>query len=129
MPYVVPTVDQFLTRFPIFSDEDEDRIAMVIAEASRMIDQTWREADYQPAILYLAAHLLATDNSGEGESVEIGAAGAGRIQSESWPGMSVTYGAGNMQGSLSKNEAFGSTEYGRRFLSLLRLNKPAIVVI
>lgn len=129
MPYTKPTVAEFQARFPIFEDADEAAIQIVLDEAFNSIDETWRELDFQPAILYLAAHLLATDNSGEGEEVEFGNAGAGAVASESFGGMSISYSQGNSSaGSLSASEAYGSTSYGRRFLQLLRANRGGPVV-
>jgi len=134
MPYVLPTVDQFKERFPIFSDSDDGIIDTLIVEASHGVDASWKEYDYQPAIMYLAAHLLATDNSDEGDQVEIGAAGgAGAIASESFgSGLSVSYatgGAANAEGSLSSDDEFGTTEYGRRYLALLRRNRRGPLVV
>lgn len=130
MPYTKPTYDQFVERFPIFGDREESLISSLIDEAANSIDQTWRELDYQPAILYLAAHLLATDNSAEGEEVQFGSAGGGAISSESFGGMSISYAtAGSAgSGSLSASEAYGSTSYGRRFLQLLRANRGGPLV-
>lgn len=130
MPHTVPTRDQFRTRFPIFEDTSDELIDMLLLEASGQVDTSWRESDYQPAIMYAAAHLLATDNSAEGEQVEIGAAGGGQVASESFAGMSISYATGSSgSGSLSASERWGGTEYGRRYLSLLKQNKPAIVVV
>ena len=129
MPYTKPTVDDFTTRFPIFADYDEDQIQRCLDEAFNMIDATWREVDFQPGVLYLAAHLLATDNAGEGEEVAYGNAGSGAIASESFGGMSISYANGSSNaGSLSASEAYGSTVYGRRFLQLLRYNRGGPVV-
>lgn len=125
MPYTIPTADDFVTRFPIFENEDEDRITALLAEAASQIDASWREADYQPAIMYLAAHMLATDNSQSGEEVEFG--GPGTISSESFAGMSVSYSAGASQSGVM-NTQYGATEYGRRYYALLRKNKGGPIV-
>jgi hypothetical protein len=42
--------------------------------------------------------------------------------------MSVQY-QQSTGGSLSASEQYGSTMYGRRFLALLKKNKPAIMVV
>lgn len=132
MPYTIPTVDQFRARFPNLSEQydDDALITLLIDEASGKVSTAWLETDYQPAILYLTAHLLATDNTGEGEDVEIGAAGSG-IKSESFgSGLSVTYGSdGVTDTTLSSSEMYGSTVWGRRFYQLLILNNPAIMVV
>lgn len=119
MPYTTPTAAEFKTRFPIFTDKDEPLITLLLAEAASEIDATWREADYQPAILYLTAHIFSTDNSTEGDAVEVGGS-TGAIASESFSGMSVSY--AQRSGSLSASDRYGSTEYGRRYLALLRKN-------
>lgn len=130
MPYTVPTVEQFQTRFPVLADTDPALIQMLLTEAAGKVSTSWVEADFQPAILYLTAHLIATDNSAEGEAVEIGSAGGGAIKSESMGGLSITYGSDAGAGTtLSANEIYGGTVYGRRFLYLLNLNfyGPAVV--
>jgi len=130
MSYDLPSVDQFKERFPIFQDRDDTLIQAIMNETKSSIDDSWIEADYQPAVMYLTAHLLATDNSDEGGEVEVGSAGAGGVASESFGGgLSVSYDKGRSSGSLSSSDRYGTTEYGRRFLALLRSNKPAIVVV
>lgn len=127
MAYVAPTYEEFIARFPIFADKDQPLVDAIILEATNTIDTTWREVDYKPAIMYLAAHLLATDNSGEGEAVDVG--GAAPISGESFGGMSLSYGSPvNTSDAVSKTQ-YASTEYGRRFYKLLKLNKPAIVSV
>jgi hypothetical protein len=129
VPYTTPTYEEFITRFPIFEDKEKPTVEALLAEAATQIDNSWVETDYQSAIMYLTAHLLATDNSGEGEEVEIGGANNGVIASESFGPMSVGYATGGASGSLSSSDQYGSTVYGRRFLALLRKNKPAIVAV
>lgn len=128
MPYETPTYEQFVARFPIFNDDDPAIVNALLLEATSTIDQEWVETDYQPAIMYLTAHLIATDNSEEGEDVEFGSPGGGGVVSESFNGMSVSYSQKVLPES-QLSSLYGSTEYGRRYLALLRRNKPAIVAI
>ena len=127
MAYVVPTEADFRARFPIFQDAEPEPIIRALAEATSEVDTTWREADYAPAILYLAAHLYSTDNSEEGGEVELGGV-TGSIASESFSGMSISY-ASRASGSLSNSDRYGSTEYGRRYLALLRRNCGGPIVV
>lgn len=132
MPYVLPTSDQFFTRFPIFNDQDADRIAALILEASSLVDTTWEENDYQPAIMYLTAHLLATDNTDEGDEVELGPVNSNLVSSESFGGMSISYAGGNnalASNVISTSDMYGSTVYGRRFLAMAIRNKPGMVAV
>jgi hypothetical protein len=129
MPYVDPDLAMFRARFPVFADSPDAQITLILAEAVSKVDQTWREADYQPAILYLAAHLLATDDSQVDDLVVVGDTGSANIASESFGGMSVSY-AKNSATSLNAfvNE-FSTTVYGKRFLTLVRANFPGMVLV
>lgn len=128
MPYVVPTAADFKTRFPIFTDKTDPQIEALIVEAHQMVDESWEEGDFAPAILYLTAHLIAMDNSQADETVEIGGA-AGAIASESFGGMSISYERSANAGRLQASEEYGQTVYGRRFLSLLRRNRGGPLVV
>jgi hypothetical protein len=128
MPYTTPTVAQFIERFPNLSESDESLIQVLLDEAARTIDKSYEEHDYQPAILYLAAHLMATDNSAEGEDVELGGT-TGGIASESFGGMSISYAnGGSAAGSLAASASYGSTVFGRRFLEIVRRNRGGPLV-
>lgn len=127
MPYTVPTRDQFTTRFPIFVDKSDEAIDAALLEASGQVDETWREQDYQIALMYLAAHLLATDNSEEGEEPQVGAA-AGQVASESFGGMSISYASTSESNAANKSQ-WGTTEYGRRYYGYLTKNRYGPVVV
>lgn len=132
MPYVVPTIQMFLTKFPEFEDTDGGRVQLYLDEAAGNIDKRWLENDYQPAIMYLAAHLIATSGSGEAGDILVGSAGDGVVASESYGPISLSYASGRGgrgAASSSVESLYGTTEYGVRFLSLLRRNFPPIVAI
>lgn len=130
MPYTTPAYTDFIARFPIFNDVatyPQPVVEMLLAEAASKLDQDWIEKDYQPAILYLTAHMLATDNSTEGDTVDIG--GPTSLVSESFAGMSLSYkGMTPAPGTAMASGTFGSTVYGRRYYELLKNNKPAVVI-
>jgi hypothetical protein len=126
-PFTQPTVDDFIDRFPIFAKADYDQIEFCLDEASGQVDTTWLEQDYRPAILYLTAHLLATDNSQAGEEVQFGPP-PGSVVSESFPGMSVTYDK-PLADEAATNSQYGSTFYGRRFYALLMRNQGGPIVV
>lgn len=129
MAYEPPTYQEFITRFPIFAGDQYSQpvVEAILVEASRGADNSWLEPDYKPAVMYLAAHLLANDNSGEGEDVTFGASQSTNISGESFGGMSISY-ASPAAGGANASATYGNTEYGRRYLRLLRLNKPGVVV-
>jgi hypothetical protein len=128
MAYEAPTYAEFIARFPIFDDTTKWPQAMVeavIVEATNNIDTSWVEADYKPAIMYQTAHILSIENAAAGSDPVVGP--QTYLASESFAGMSMSY-AKVEGGTLSSSEAWGSTSYGRRYLDLLRKNKPAVVV-
>lgn len=121
MPYVVPTVAELQTRYPVFLGVDDAVISAVIVDAARNVDATWLEADYQPAIMALAAHMLVEEGA-TGRDVEF----AGAITSsklgdaqDSYSGLTAAQAAGE----------FSSTAYGRKFMQLRALNCQGVVLL
>lgn len=115
MAYTAPTVADFKTRFPKFAAASEPTLEAILAEVLTQIDDSWIEADYVPAILYLMAHLYVQETTGSTDRPSI-------ITSESLGSLSVSYGVG-----ASKSD-YATTEYGRRFARLQRKNFPAIAI-
>lgn len=109
-----PTVDQFLARFPQFEGSSEETIQALLNEAVNYVDDRWTEADQQPAILYLVAHML---------QVEEEQIAGGAIASESFGPISVSY-ARNTETNVMK-----STVYGQRFLQMAKRNFPGPIFV
>ena len=122
MPYVIPTAAQLKARFPVFDALDDSYADLIIAEASRSVDTSWLEGDYQNAIIHLAAHMMFS----EGATGDIDPATTGAIVSDKLGDASTTY--ANHATSSSSSD-YGTTIYGRGYLRLLRLNHPAVAVI
>jgi hypothetical protein len=124
MAHTPPTPEEFKTRFPVFASETDERVQIFLTEAGNNIDDTWEESDYAPAIMYLAAHLLKTENDGTADDAS---ASSGPITSESFAGMSRSYDASKM--SAAQKSMYGGTIYGQRYYVLLLKNKPSIMVV
>lgn len=112
MAYVLATLDEFLARFPEFDGQDE-AIEFALTEAARSVDDSWIEADYKTAHMYMAAHLLTAG--------EIASSGK-EIASESIGPLSVSY-------FRSDTGWYGSTGYGQRYNILLAQNRGGPRVI
>jgi hypothetical protein len=128
MAYEAPTYAEFIARFPIFDNQvtwPQALVEAVLIEATNNIDTSWREEDYKIAIMYQTAHILSIDNAEEGASPQVGPQTF--MSSESFAGMSMSY-SQFAQGAFSNSEIWGSTSYGRRYLDLLRKNKPGPVI-
>jgi len=129
MAYDPVTVEMFRARFPIFAEAPNPQVELILAEASARVGTTWKDTDYQPAILYLTAHLLATDASQAGDAVGVGSS-AGGIASESFGGMSISYLGGGPNTNWGAVRAFyETTEYGRRFYRIMKNNFGGPVAI
>lgn len=126
MAYDPPTASEVKARFEEFEDVSDPKIDLLIAEAQRVVDTTWLEADYTVAIKYWVAHTLALEKS----SMSVNGEGfvTGLIKSESLGDASISYDTGGA-GTKGGASDYMATSYGRRFLTLLRANAPGVVVI
>ena len=105
----VPTVEEFLARFPSFEGQSSI-IALLLVEAQRYVQDTWNVDDQKTALLYLTAHLLVTETSAGG------AMNSGIVTSESFGPMSRSY-------AVNQNATrWELSEYGRRFADIMRRN-------
>ncbi len=131
MPYTVPTAAQFKAKFPTFAAVADATIDLAIGEANASVDTTWVEADYQPAIMYLAAHIMTIDGvviAGAGLGDGAGIINAGLVSDMKVGDVAVKL-AGPAGGSSGSGSGLSSTGYGRRYLELLRRNQPAILLV
>lgn len=120
MPYLLPTATQLKTRFPEFADVADATVDAVIADASRFVDESWFELDYQPAIIALAAHFLTTEGALGGRTDVSGAITSEKLGDASWTYATPT-------GSASSE--FSGTAYGRTFIRIQRVNVPGVVLL
>jgi hypothetical protein len=135
MPYTLPTATTFKAKFPTFAPVADATIDLAIAEAGSSVDTTWIERDYQPAILYLAAHIMTIDGV-LAAAVDIDDASSvinsGLVTEMKVGDVAVKLASGSSgSGSGSGGSAFGygSTAYGQRYLDLLRRNHPAVALV
>lgn len=135
MPYTLPTAVEFKAKFPTFAAVGESTITLAIAEASASVDRSWVEADYQPAILYLAAHIMTMDGvvlAGSELGSAAGVITAGLISEMKVGDVQVKLAgaAGGSSGGASGSGAgLSSTGYGRRYLELLRRNQAGPILV
>ncbi len=125
MPSTPPTSADLIARFPAFAAVDPGVLATALSEAATRVDNTWTPGDYPLGVMLYAAHGLTLDGLGTGAEAALGAAGAlgfGTLRS----------GALHLERSATPESATSSaltqTTYGRRFLALLRVNQPAVLV-
>ena len=122
-----PTASDLTARFPAFAGVPTDTLNAVLAEAATRVDDTWTAGDYPLGVMLYAAHVLTLDGFGTGAEAALAAAGA--LNFESLQAGSLRVG----QQPLPRNQTASrfilqQTTYGRRFLALLNVNQPAVLV-
>jgi hypothetical protein len=127
-----PTASEFKTRYPEFTGVADGLVTAFIAEASPRVDDDWEEADQQPAILALTAHLLSLEGyPGRADPTAPLPAGTGKEVVMRRVGDVTTQYA-----QLSSSDAGDSlrsslklSPYGRRFAQLLKVNAITIGLV
>lgn len=137
----LPSVSDFRTRFPEFSEATDEAIELAIDDAGDEIDEDiWMTKYYAKGVLYLAAHFLAV-NATQAELVEAGGGtGSGgstsSISSESLGRFSVSYGTSTSSSTSSTSAGEDSglldlsiTSYGQRYKDMLQRNNPRMLIV
>lgn len=132
MAYVAPTVDEFRAQFGEFAALQDADILKYIELAKLFVDETWLEADYKPALLYLAAHYAAMARSAALLS-GVGGGSGSYVRSVSFGDRRIVYGtpAGGVaaEAKMPTESLFGTTMYGQLYLLLLRRNAPVALIV
>lgn len=133
MPYSIPAAALFKAKFPTFAAVADGTIDLAIAEASASVDASWVEADYQPAILYLAAHIMTIDGvvlAGSDLGSAAGIINAGLVSEMKVGDVQVKLGgAASGSGANGGMTGYRATGYGQRYLDLLRRNRSPVYVV
>lgn len=126
MPYTVPAPADLAARFPAFAAVPPATLAQAIAEAQTRVDTGWLPGDYAIAILLLAAHGLTLDGLGTGAEAASAAAGTLGFAALRSGGLSLE--RQRPPRGAPEPSILAETTYGRRFLALLKVNRPAVLV-
>ena len=126
MPFTVPTAADLAARFPAFAAVAPATLAQAIAEARTRVDETWLPADRTIALMLLAAHGLTLDGFGTG--AEAASAAAGALGFTGMRSGSLSLERQRSPRGAAEPSLLAETTYGRRFLALLKVNKPAVLV-
>jgi len=136
MSYETPSAADLVARYPEFDPVSEARIGAFITEALQGVSTSWVEADYQPAILALAAHMMAVEGEparSNNPSAAVNPLTLGRaVQSRKVGDVSTTYGGGTAAGgafSASAGPDYSATTYGRRYMEMLHRNGTTLTAI
>jgi len=152
-PCIPPSLPEWRLLFPEFSGISADTVLIAIADASCWADSTWASETWcmncTQAIAFLAAHFLALQlfgaanlpsiipaDEGSGEAQIIAGGDVSSIRFES---MSVSFtapkavggggGGSSSGGGVGSAYDLSSTPYGQMYLTLLKVNQPAIAIV
>lgn len=130
MAYTPPTLADFRTRFPVFASVPDPTVQAVLNEAIASVGETWVEKDRFPATLYLAAHLLASEGFGGASAGGGGAAVTGAVKRRKVGDVETEYsGIARAASGTGALASYYLTIYGQRYVALLRMNFPAVMVV
>lgn len=121
MAHEIPNAAAFKARHPAFVAVADDLVTAMLTEASRSVSTCWSEADYPDAIMYLAAHMIAEENSAGGVSAASKAGPIKRVKADS---VEIEYAATPLS-----DVNLDTTLYGRRFLALRKRNIIPVLVV
>lgn len=131
MAWLPPTIAEFKIRYPEFASVPDATLQAFLDEATGEVGPTWIERTRSPAIMALAAHLLAVQGlGGDASAGDGGVAISGAVKRRKVGDVEVEF-AGLSTGGGGSGIAAGylSTAYGRRYLEWLRKNFPAVAVV
>jgi hypothetical protein len=117
-----PTASEFKARFPEFATLPDAHVTLVLAEAATWVDSSW--VDCKVAAMYMAAHLLALQSLYT-ETLPID--GGGSIRQVSFREMRVSF--SDPEKGKQRTYDMESTPYGSMYMQLLKVNKPAVLVV
>ena len=122
------TAEMVIARFPEFANVPLATIQMIIAEAVARVGPTWVTQDRTPAVLYLVAHLIASQGAGGSSAGGGGVAVTGALKRRKVGDVEVEF-AGQGQVGSGALDDYKTTSYGRQFLRYMRLSFPAVAVV
>lgn len=128
MPYVKITVAQFKAAKPQFEAVPDDLVQTYIDVASRFVDESWTEGDFQNAMIAMTCHLLTIDGYGDTAEAEIQAQGGSRLTSLKSGTLSLTFSQSQSSGDEFK-DWLSQTACGRFYATLLMLNKRGPILL
>ncbi len=128
MAYVAPTAAELKARHTAFAAVPDVTVEAYLTEAARMVDESWLEGDFKSARMYYAAHLMVLDGLGDSKEAKIAGLVLSGLKTIKIANLGVGFDKAK-EGSSKTLSTLTTTSYGQRFVDLLRLNKPAVVVL
>lgn len=120
MAYTQADAATLKATFPKFAAVDDAVIETWLTQARRSVDDSWAEDDRAMGEMLLAAHYLTLEGFGTGAEAEIASGGLAGMKSVKSGNFSFTK---DDASSGAAAGSFESTNYGQRWLQLLKQNK------
>jgi hypothetical protein len=131
MSYSQPTASDLKVRFPGFASVADTTINAVLDEAIAQVGESWIEDDRRPAQMYFAAHLLIMEGQPAATAAKaLGVVAQGQVKRFNVGDVETEFaGGGSSVNSNGQGSGLSSTEYGRRYLQMLRRSFPSPLVV
>jgi hypothetical protein len=139
MAKVLPTVDDFVDKFPEFANVAEGAVQFAIDLGKTFVGEQWDDEDYFLGALLASAHFLELMPPSAKEDPNTASTSTDDtdvfIRSVSVGGRRMTLATpAEVQGqsrqfSAASDQQFANTQYGQWYLMLLRRNVAPIVVV
>lgn len=110
----------FRIRFPAFAAVPASTVQYWLTDAGLTVTNSWIEADYQPALLTLAAHNMAMQGLDRPSGDTVGSLAQMGVTGFKSASMSVNFDADTVQ--RANSGGYSATKYGQQFAVYLRRN-------
>lgn len=116
-----PDAATFKARHVRFAALADATVNAYLAEAGQIAGQSWGEADYRNAAMNLAAHLMVEEGALDAAGGDTGAPNTtGPVQKIKAGDVETTFDVVAARMSGDEGNTYGSTVYGRAFLTIQR---------
>ncbi|MFD0848195.1 DUF4054 domain-containing protein [Sphingosinicella xenopeptidilytica] len=116
MAHTLPTPANLKTRYPEFTAVADATVQYWLTDAERFVDASWREADYAPALMAVAADSMAKGGLLPGE------AGLALTGVSSFKSGTFSANISDAAQTQAAEGGWSATKYGREFKMLMRRN-------
>lgn len=123
MAYDALTPERFKTFKPQFDGVDDEVVQTYIDMASRFVDQSWAETDYEAAWIAVTCHLMTLDGQGDDEASKSFATGAAEFQTIKSADLTLTRYQRQSESMGSFTKWLSQTNCGRFYSILLQMNR------
>jgi len=123
MAYVKPTPEDFKTAKPQFAAVANPTVQAYLDLAARVVDESWTEGDYKPAMIAYTCHLMTLEGLGSDPISQSHASGNAEYQTIKSGELTLTRFRSSVAATTKYIDWLASTPCGRFYSMLLKMNR------